>query len=201
MVTAGGTRESIDPVRFISNRSSGKMGYALAAAAQARGAEVVLVSGPVALAAPDGVKVVKVESAKEMLAAVKAHQSGQNVIVMAAAVADYRPKITFWQKLKKNNDSYTLELAKTTDILGELGKRKNGTRLVGFAAETEQHLDNAREKLDGKNLDLIVVNDVAAFEADRSQVTLLDRSGGVQELPELAKPEIAHRILDAILRL
>ncbi|MFA4844132.1 MAG: bifunctional phosphopantothenoylcysteine decarboxylase/phosphopantothenate--cysteine ligase CoaBC [Candidatus Margulisiibacteriota bacterium] len=201
LVTAGGTRESIDPVRYISNRSSGKMGYALAEAARARGAEVVLVSGPVSLNAPTGVKVVEVESAKEMLAAVKEHMSGQNVIVMAAAVADYRPKITFWQKLKKDKPTYTLELARTTDILGELAKRKNGTCLVGFAAETDQHLDNAREKLDGKNLDLIVVNDVAAFEADRSKVTLLDRSGGVQELPEMAKKEIAHRILDAILRL
>lgn len=201
LVTAGGTREAIDPIRYISNRSSGKMGYAVAEAASARGAEVVLVTGPVSLPTPIGIKLVEVESAKEMLAAVKEHKSGQNVIVMAAAVADYRPKITFWQKLKKETPTYTLELARTTDILAELGRGKNGTCLVGFAAETDKHLDNARKKLGGKDLDLIVVNDVAAFEADRSQVTLLDRAGGVEALPEMAKKEIAHRILDAILRL
>jgi phosphopantothenoylcysteine decarboxylase/phosphopantothenate--cysteine ligase len=201
LITAGATREAIDPIRFISNRSSGKMGYALAAAAQSRGAEVTLISGPTSLPHPPGVKVIEVQTAEEMREEVMRHRAGQRAIIMAAAVADYKPAVTFWQKLKKDGETYNLELLKTTDILAELGKMKNGSYLIGFAAETNNHLENAREKLEKKNLDLIVVNDAAAFEADESEVHLIERNGTVTPLPRQKKHETAHQILDALLRL
>ena len=198
LVTAGGTREAIDPVRFISNRSSGKMGYAIAQAAYLRGADVTLISAPSALDAPSGVKIINVESAKEMHEAVMENQAGQNVIVMAAAVADYRPAISFWQKLKKDGKTYALELLETVDILEELGKRKNGSLLVGFAAETENHVDNALEKLHKKNLDLIVANDAAAFDNDVIKFSIVDRDLGVQEYDQQPKSQAANIILDKI---
>jgi phosphopantothenoylcysteine decarboxylase/phosphopantothenate--cysteine ligase len=201
LITAGGTREAIDPVRFIGNRSSGKMGYALAEAAQKRGADVTLVSGPTALAAPDGVTVIKVEDAKGMHEAVLANRPGQNIIIMAAAVADYRPTITYWQKLKKESDTIKLELSKTVDILADLGRLKNGTRLIGFAAETNDHIENAKTKMSEKNLDLIVVNDASAIEQDSSEIKIIDKQGKIEEHPELSKRESADRILDAVLRL
>lgn len=201
LITAGATHEAIDPIRFISNRSSGKMGYALAAAAQARGAEVTLISGPTNLPHPPGVKLIEVQTAEEMRDEVMKHRPGQKAIIMAAAVADYRPAVTFWQKLKKDGESYNLELLKTTDILAELGKMKNGSYLIGFAAETNNHLENAKEKLEKKNLDLIVVNDAAAFEAEESEVHLIHKTGSVTPLPRQKKSDLAHHILDAILRL
>ncbi|MFH1386717.1 MAG: bifunctional phosphopantothenoylcysteine decarboxylase/phosphopantothenate--cysteine ligase CoaBC [bacterium] len=201
LVTAGGTREAIDPIRYISNRSSGKMGYALAIEAAKRGAEVTLISAPTSLNAPQNVNFIEVESAAEMHTAVMENFSKQNVIIMAAAVADYRPAITFWQKLKKGDETFNLELSRTMDILAELGARKNGTCLVGFAAETNDHVENAKNKMQGKNLDLIIVNDTKAFESEVSEVKIIDKSGNVEELPELPKPEVAGRILDAILRL
>jgi len=201
MITAGATREAIDPIRFISNRSSGKMGYALAAAAQSRGAEVTLITGPASLPHPPGVKVIEVQTAEEMREEVMKHRPGQKAIIMAAAVADYKPAVTFWQKLKKDGETYNLELLKTTDILAELGKMKNGSYLIGFAAETNNHLENAKEKLEKKNLDLIVVNDAVAFEAEESEVHLIERSGSVTPLPRQKKHLTAHKILDALLRL
>ncbi|OGB89508.1 phosphopantothenoylcysteine decarboxylase [candidate division WOR-1 bacterium RIFCSPHIGHO2_01_FULL_53_15] len=201
LITAGGTREAIDPIRFIGNRSSGKMGYALAAAARRRGADVTLVSGPTQAAAPEGVTVISVEDAKGMREAVLANRPGQNIIIMAAAVADYRPTITFWQKLKKENEVFELELSRTVDILAELGRTKNGTCLVGFAAETNDHIENARAKLSEKNLDLIVVNDASAIEQDSSEIKLIDKHGNVEEYPMQAKPQSANIILDKIISL
>jgi phosphopantothenoylcysteine decarboxylase/phosphopantothenate--cysteine ligase len=201
LVTAGGTREAIDPVRYLSNRSSGKMGYALAAAAQRRGAAVTLIAGPTQLKDPAGVKLVRVESAGEMHDAVMAHKEKQYAIIMAAAVADYRPTIAYWQKMKKQDESMNLALSKTTDILAALGQIKNGSRLIGFAAETNDHVANAQGKLTSKNLDMIVVNDTEAFEAEASEIKIIDRSGKVEALPPLPKSELAHRILDRIIGL
>ncbi len=201
LITAGGTREAIDPVRYISNRSSGKMGYALAEAALRRGAAVTLISGPTHLKPPAGAEHIPVETAKEMHEAVLANKGEQYAIIMAAAVADYRPAVTYWQKLKKSEETVELPLSRTTDILAQLGQLKNGYRLVGFAAETNDHVENAREKLANKNLDMIVVNDIAAFESDISEITIIDRQGKVEALAPQAKSELAHRILDAILRL
>lgn len=198
LITAGGTREAIDPVRYISNRSSGKMGYALAEAAARRGAEVTLISAPTQLKVPEGIKIVNVVSAREMYLAVMEHKNNQDVIIMTAAVADYQPTVTLWQKLKKEEDTFQLDLSRTIDILAELGKSKNGSFLVGFAAETENHLENAREKMEKKNLDLIVVNDVEAFEADDSEAQIMGKTGGVKSLPRLSKLEIAHKVIDAI---
>jgi phosphopantothenoylcysteine decarboxylase / phosphopantothenate---cysteine ligase len=201
LITAGGTREAIDPVRYIANRSSGKMGYALAEAAFRRGAEVTLISGPSQLKPPLGVKLILVESAKEMHEAVMGNKEKQYAIIMAAAVADYRPSVTFWQKMKKTEESIELALSRTTDILAALGNTKNGSWLIGFAAETNDHVENAKEKLNSKNLDMIVVNDTAAFEADASEIKIIDRSGRVEALPLLPKKELAHKILDRILGL
>jgi phosphopantothenoylcysteine decarboxylase/phosphopantothenate--cysteine ligase len=201
LITAGGTREAIDPVRCITNRSSGKMGYALAEAAVRRGAEVVLISGPSQLKPPAGVKLVPVESAAEMHQAVMENKDKQYAIIMAAAVADYRPSATFRQKMKKTEGSIELALSRTTDILAALGSIKNDSRLIGFAAETNDHVANAAEKLSSKNLDMIVVNDTAAFEADASEITIIDRSGRAEALPPLPKSELAHKILDRILGL
>ena len=201
LVTAGPTREKIDPVRFISNRSSGKMGYALAAAARDLGHEVVLVSGPVALTPPAGVEVVKVESAAEMAAAVKAAAPNCGVVIMAAAVADYRPAHAAEHKLKKRPGELFLELERTEDILLSLGQMKQpGQLLVGFAAETEELMNNAAGKLERKNLDWIVANTVSdGFGTDTDKVTLLGRGGQKVDLPRAAKGEVARRILDVTL--
>jgi phosphopantothenoylcysteine decarboxylase/phosphopantothenate--cysteine ligase len=202
VVSAGGTQEPLDPVRYLSNRSSGKMGYAIAEAARDRGAAVILISAPTDLKPPVGVELVPVTSALQMCDAVLEGASSADALIMTAAVADYRPATVAGQKIKRDPESLTLELVKNPDILsqvrGELIK-------VGFAAETEDLLPNAKRKLKEKGLDLIVANDVAAadsgFAVDTNKVALIDRSGEVEQLPLLPKSEVAHRILDKLLSL
>ena len=205
LVTAGPTCEDIDPVRFITNRSSGKMGYALAEAALRRGAQVTLITGPTSLAPPPGAEVVRVRRAQEMYEAVLRHVEAATLVIKAAAVADYRPTSTRPTKLKKGTARLLVELEPTTDILAELGKRKGSRILVGFAAETENLIENGKEKLQRKNLDLIVVNDVSredvGFGSDFNAALLIDRSGTVVELPLMSKREMAERILDHVKRL
>lgn len=200
LVTAGPTREELDPVRFISNHSSGKMGYAIARAARRRGARVVLVTGPSCLPAPHGVETVPVTSAAAMRQAVMERLADSTVIVKAAAVADYRPVTRAGEKMKKTGDTLALQLEKTGDILAELGTCKGERLLVGFAAETENLVANARQKLEGKNLDLIVANDLsqegAGFDVDTNRVTLLYRDGRSEEIPLMGKDELADRLLD-----
>lgn len=198
LVTAGPTVEDIDPVRFLSNRSSGKMGYAVAQAARQRGAEVFLVSGPTALKAPSGVRFVPVRSAAQMKDAVLQFYPSADIVVKAAAVADYRPVEAAPQKIKKNDNSLTLQLERTEDILAILGRQKKGQVLVGFAAETERLLDHAREKMARKNLDLLVANDVSAgvFGSDRSTVHILEAGGVIETLTDRSKMEIAGKLLD-----
>lgn len=210
LVTAGPTREPLDPVRFLSNRASGKMGYALAAAAAQRGARVVLVSGPSELAAPAGVELIPVSSAEEMATAVWERAGEMDVVIKAAAVSDYRPSHCAPQKIKKGAADATLELTANPDILLELGRRKseasNGCLplLIGFAAESENLLEEGKRKLTAKNLDLIAINDISAADAGfavaTNRLTLLDRDGVVEELPLLSKEAVAHRLLDAISR-
>jgi phosphopantothenoylcysteine decarboxylase/phosphopantothenate--cysteine ligase len=205
LVTAGPTEEPIDPVRFLSNRSSGKMGFAVARAARLRGAPVILVSGPSALPAPYGVKFIPVRTAAEMREAVLGSLAGVSVLVMAAAVSDYRPKVTSPEKIKKSQAELTLPLELNPDILREAGQRKEKRLLIGFAAETESLLANARKKLAEKNLDLIVANDVslpgAGFAVDTNIVKLIDRSGKIEELPLMDKEDLADRVLDRVLLL
>jgi phosphopantothenoylcysteine decarboxylase / phosphopantothenate---cysteine ligase len=202
LVTAGPTVEDIDPVRFVSNRSSGRMGYRLAEAARDRGAKVILVSGPTSLPAPRGVEVVAVRSADEMQKAVSARVGPATVVIAAAAVSDYRPASPSGSKLKKTNGGVTLDLVRTPDILEGLGTAKGGRLLVGFAAETEDLLANAKKKLEAKNLDLVVANDVTAtgsgFGGDTNAVVLLRRDGGRAEVPLASKREVAERILDEV---
>ena len=204
LVTAGGTLEAIDPVRFIGNRSSGKMGYAVAQEAAQRGADVVLVAGgTVALADPPGIRVLHTESALAMREAVLQEAADAAVVIKAAAVADYRPKERAKQKIKKNDAELTLVLEKNPDILMELGARKSETQiLVGFAAETQNLLAYAQEKLKKKNLDLIVANDVtcpdAGFNTETNLVKIIGRDGSIKELPLLSKQKVAKTILDAI---
>jgi len=202
LVTAGPTVEDVDPVRFISNRSSGKMGYALAAEASNRGALVHLISGPSALAPPPGVKVTRVRSAKEMADQTFSSFALADIVVKAAAVADYTPVEVATEKTKKERSRWMLELQRTEDILLELGKRKQNQLLVGFAAESENLVENATEKLQRKNLDLIVANDISqtgsGFEADFNQIVLVDREGKAEESPRLPKSQIAKRILDKV---
>ncbi len=205
LVTAGPTCEDLDPVRYITNRSSGKMGYAVAEAAARRGARVVLVSGPTALDAPAGVERVSVRTALEMHQAVRQHFFTATVGIFAAAVADYRPAEPLSQKLKRSKDPLTLKLEPNPDILASVAKEK-GTRLVvGFAAETGHVAENARKKLSAKNADLIVANDVTAegagFDLDTNVVTLLARDGRDLALPKMTKREVAERILDEVVRL
>jgi phosphopantothenoylcysteine decarboxylase/phosphopantothenate--cysteine ligase len=205
LVTAGPTREPLDPVRYISNRSSGKMGYAVAEGAARRGARVILVSGPTALPPPREVQVVQVETAQEMYDAVLARLETVTVVIKAAAVADYRPKQVAREKIKKDERVPEVTLESTPDILAEVGKRKGRRILVGFAAETHDLVANARKKLQRKNLDLMVANDVsqpgAGFDADTNVVKILDAKGGVEELPLLPKPAVADRILDRVVQL
>ncbi|HTZ98907.1 MAG TPA: bifunctional phosphopantothenoylcysteine decarboxylase/phosphopantothenate--cysteine ligase CoaBC [Candidatus Aquilonibacter sp.] len=207
LVTAGPTREDIDPVRFLTNRSSGKMGYALAEAAIRRGARVILVSGPTDLTVPGGADWVPVRTSDEMHRAVRERAAEADIIIMAAAVADYRPAAPHTQKLKRGEGSLTLQLEPTPDILAELGREK-GSRsrvLVGFAAETTDLAANARAKLARKAADIIVANDVtqqgAGFDGDTNIVTLFLRDGRELPLPKLTKFEVANRILDAVLGL
>ncbi len=203
VVTAGGTQEPVDPVRCLTNRSSGKMGYALAEAARDRGAQVVLVSAPSALAKPVGVDVVNVGTAQEMYEAVKKAVDKADALIMAAAVADYRPKKVSKSKIKRQQVStLTLELERTPDILGEV---KGKFLRVGFAAESENLVANAKEKLQKKQLDLIVANDITArgsgIGADTNRVVIIDRGGKVEELPLLPKRQVADRILDKVVEL
>lgn len=204
VVTAGATREPLDPVRFLSNRSSGKMGYAIAAAAVQRGAKVTLITGPTALTPPAGLTEIRVESAEDMCVASVEQFASADLFIGAAAVADYAPAEFQAQKIKKQPgvEDLTLRLRRTPDILATLGKRKqSGQITVGFAAETEELLANARNKILAKQLDLIVANDVTAegagFESDTNIVTLLWPDGRSEALPRLSKREVANRLLDA----
>lgn len=205
LITAGPTEESIDPVRFITNRSSGKMGFALAYAALRRGAEVILISGPTAFPAPPRVKLISVRSTAQMREAVLTNLKNASILMMAAAVSDYRPRQPSARKIKKSEAEMVLTLERNPDILAEAGKQKGHRILVGFAAETENLLRNAGSKLKGKNLDLIVANDVtlpgAGFEVDTNIVKILDHSRKVEELPLMTKEELADRILDRVAHL
>ena len=203
LVTAGPTREPIDPARFLSNRSTGKMGYALAEAAQARGAAVALVSGPTHLPTPLGVERIDVNTAREMRRAVLSRIDDADIAVFAAAVADYEPAEYSAEKLKKTDGGMTIRLQKTDDIARLAGQRPGKRFLIGFAAETENRIENAERKLRGKNLDMIVLNDIGAdgagFEADTNIVTLIHRNGKRTDAPILPKIAVAHRIFDAAL--
>ena len=206
LITGGPTQEPIDPVRFITNRSSGKMGVALAKMARRRGAEVILITGPGSLPPPRrDIQWVPVRSAEEMREAVFAHLEGSSVVIKSAAVSDYRPKAASEKKIKKEGSEYILALERTKDILEELGRKKGKRILVGFAAETEDLMANAKKKLLEKNLDLIVANDVsrpgAGFGVDTNQVKVLYPSGQVKDLPLMTKEEVAQFILDDVAKL
>ena len=204
VVTAGPTREPIDPVRYISNRSSGRMGYALATAAARRGAQVTLVSGPTALVPPAGAVFVPVQTAEEMREAVLQHAARATIVIKAAAVADYRVQKPAAQKIKGKRD-LTLELTPNPDILAEVAARAGGSFIVGFAAETNDVVANARAKLEAKGIDLLVANDVSrrdiGFDAEDNEVLLIDRWGGGRPLPRMPKTAVADAILDEILAL
>jgi phosphopantothenoylcysteine decarboxylase / phosphopantothenate---cysteine ligase len=205
LITAGPTQEPLDPVRFISNRSSGKMGYALAEAAAARGARVTLVSGPVHLAPPRGVEVVPVKTAVEMREQVLGRLDGVDIVIKAAAVADFHLSKVPEQKVKKTAARVTLELDPTPDILAELGRKKGDWLLIGFAAETQNVAQEARRKLETKNCDMVVGNLVGGsetgFESDLNEVTLALRTGETIVVPRAPKREIADRIYDEALKL
>lgn len=206
LVTAAGTREPIDPVRYVGNRSSGKMGYAVAQMAAERGANVLLISGPSALAAPPNVRVVNVETTNEMLEACLAAYGDVDIVIKAAAVADYRPRDVADQKIKKKtDDALTVVMDKNPDILKTLGAKKEQQVLVGFAAETQNLLANAREKVVKKNLDMIVANDVTAagagFNSDTNIVKFLFANGDVRELEQMPKVDVANKILDEAIRI
>lgn len=205
VVTAGPTMEDVDPVRLLTNRSSGKMGYALADAASRRGARVVLISGPTELPAPDEVDWIPVRSTEEMRRAVRERAKEAQAVIMAAAVADYRPAERAAQKIKRGEGRLTLDLEPTADILGELSREKGSAILVGFAAETERLGENARRKLALKGADMIVANDVteegAGFDTDTNVVTFFLRDGREMALPKMSKFEVANRILDCVLEL
>lgn len=206
VVTAGPTREPVDPVRFISNRSSGKMGYAIARAAARRGARVVLVSGPTSLSRPTGLEYYAgITTASEMREAVLSHSKGADALIMAAAVSDYRPTDAAAQKIKKQGDTLTIVLEKTPDILAEIGGRAIRPILVGFAAETENLEKNAREKSRSKKLDLIVANDVSkpgiGFDSDDNEAVIMTATGRAEHLPLMSKNQLADRILDRVVAL
>ena len=199
-MTAGPTREKIDPVRFISNHSSGKMGYSIAKMAIAYGANVILVSGPTNLTPPKGAQVISVESAEEMYDAVMNYSEKVDIIIKTAAVSDYRPTIVYDHKVKKQNGPETIEFTRTKDILSELGKRKEQQILIGFAAETQNMAEYAMDKLQRKNADMIVANNVnrqdSGFGTDTNLVTMYKRDGTSIELPLLSKDEVAEKILE-----
>ena len=205
LVTAGATREFIDSVRFISNPSSGKMGYAIARAAWMRGGEVVLISGKTDVPPPRGINLITVVSVSEMHKAVMSNLDWATIVIKAAAVGDYRPVDTFQGKLKKSSKEFTLKLKRTEDILLDVGKRKNGRVVVGFAAEGEDIVENALGKLRKKNADLIVANDIlkpgAGFGEDTNIVYFVDKWGKVQELPIMTKTEVAERLFDKIIEI
>ncbi len=202
IITAGPTREFLDPFRFISNPSSGKMGFALARAARKRGGEVVLISGPVNLPPPPGVEFVPVTSARQMRDEVTRHLPGAGAVIMAAAVSDYRPARYSRRKLKKNQSRLTLDLVCNPDILAGLGKKKGNLVLVGFSAETENIVDNAGKKLKSKRLDLIVANDITApgcgFAAATNRVVVVGREGVPEEWPLMSKDALAGKIIDRV---
>ncbi len=199
LVTAGPTVQPVDAVRYISNYSSGKMGFEIARAAVERGADVTLIAGPVSIAVPGGVKLVNVKTTEEMFAQVKKYSKGKNLIVMSAAVSDFKPKRVSEGKIKKENANLSIELEKTDDILKYLGKNKKGYKLFGFALETDNQIENAKRKLKEKNLDLVVLNDPnvkgAGFGTDTNVITLIDRKS-VTPLPVMPKYKAANRILD-----
>jgi len=205
LVTAGPTRENVDPVRYLTNRSSGKMGYAVAEAAARRGAHVILVSGPTSLEVPAGVERVDVQSAEEMHRAVLEKVVECSIAIFAAAVADYRPADTNAQKIKRDNEAMSISLESTPDILASVSRNKGERFIVGFAAETDHVAENARKKLAAKNADLIVANDVTAegagFDHDTNIVTLFAHDGRDLALPRMSKSEVAQRILDEVVRL
>lgn len=208
IITAGPTYEPFDPARHMSNRSSGKMGFALARSAKRRGAKVILISGPTSLEAPSGVEMINVTSAVQMHDAVMENYNNADIVVMSAAVSDYRPEKTMAQKIKKGSNSIGLEMVPNPDILKELGKRKDKTKrplLVGFAAESNDHLDEGKRKLKEKNLDLIVINDIigkdTGFGTDTNQVNLIDRDYQLEKLSLLSKEECAFIIWDKIVKL
>ena len=205
LVTAGPTRENIDPVRYLTNRSSGKMGYAVAEAAMRRGAHVILVSGPTSLEVPAGVESITVQSAEEMHRAVLQKVADCSIAIFAAAVSDYRPAGPNGQKIKRNSESLNISLEPTPDILASVARNKGERFIVGFAAETDHVAENARKKLAAKNADLIVANDVTAegagFDHDTNVVTLFARDGRDLALPRMSKSEVAQRILDEVVRL
>ena len=203
IVSAAGTREPIDPVRYISNRSSGKMGYAIATEAASRGAEVVLVSGITNIKAPENVKLIKVESAREMQKYIEEHFADCDITIMSAAVSDYRVKEVASQKIKKSDEVMTIELVKNPDILKGLGEKKSDKQyLVGFAAETQNVEEYAKGKLQRKNLDMIVANDVsqagAGFNVDTNIAKIITRDGEIKQAPLMQKAELAKLILDTI---
>ena len=204
LITAGPTQEDIDPVRFLSNRSSGKMGFAVAEAALARGAAVTLITGPVSIAVPKGARTISVRSAAEMYEAVKGNLDDATMVVMAAAVADYRPASIHQQKIKKNGSALVLDLEPTDDILAAVAGKSASRVVIGFAAETENVIANARKKLNEKAVDLIIANDVSAsdsgFDVDHNRIALVSPEG-VVELPLLSKQEAAARIIDAAMKI
>ncbi len=204
LITAGPTQEAVDPVRFLSNRSSGKMGYSVVEAALARGAVVTLITGPVSISPPKGARTIPVRSAAEMYQAVKDNLDDATIVVMAAAVADYRPASAYQQKIKKNGRALVLNLEPTDDILTAVARTRGSRVVIGFAAETENVIENATKKLKQKGVDLIVANDVSAadagFDVDTNRIALVS-SGGVLQLPLLSKQEAAARIIDAAIRI
>jgi phosphopantothenoylcysteine decarboxylase/phosphopantothenate--cysteine ligase len=203
LITAGPTREPIDPVRYIGNRSSGKMGYAIAEAALRRGTKVILVSGPTALKPPSSAEVIQVQTAQQMRDAVMAHLDRATIVIKAAAVADFTVRTAADEKIKRKGPM-TLELEPTSDILAEVGAKKGSRIVIGFAAETNDALVNARRKLESKSLDAIVLNDVSqpgiGFDSERNAVTILTHAGA-ETVPETSKWEVAHRVLDAVVKL
>ena len=202
LITASRTEEDVDPVRFLTNRSTGKMGYALARVAQRRGAQVVLVSGPTHLSPPENVEWVRVRTAEQMRRAVIERFETCDALVMAAAVANFRPQVFSDQKIKKGGKAWALKLERTADILSELAPVKRDKVMVGFAVETENPITHAREKLQKKNLDFIVINNPlvegAAFGTDTNVVTMLDRKGGTEELPKMSKHKVAEKIMERV---
>lgn len=203
IVTAGPTREPIDPVRYISNHSTGKMGYAIAEKAAKRGAKVYLISGPTYLSPPNGVKVINVMSAKDMYGKIMEYFNEADIVIKSAAVADYAPAEISSQKIKKRDDELSIKLAKNPDILYELGKIKGDKILVGFAMETQNLVENAKEKVRKKNLDFIVANDLmtkgAGFAHDTNIVKIIDKNGDIEDLPKMTKLELADVIIDKVL--
>jgi phosphopantothenoylcysteine decarboxylase/phosphopantothenate--cysteine ligase len=202
IVTGGRTEEPLDPVRYLSNRASGKMGYAIAQEAYERGAKVTLISGPSNISLPSGLDFIPVRTAQEMLSAVRSAFKKADALIMASAVSDFSPTLISKEKIKKGEEEILLKLKPTVDILKEMGKQKKQKILVGFSLETEDEIKNAKKKLAEKNLDLIVVNNPnvpgAGFEVDTNQVTLIDKRGKIEKLPLLSKKEVASKILDKV---